>query len=53
MVEKYLNRFCSDSEFGVLDFELNSNLFKNTNSIRLNVENDTVQYRIFLYRFHP
>ena len=36
-----------------MNFEPNSNLSENTNSIRLNVENDAVRYVIFPYRFHP
>jgi hypothetical protein len=48
-----LNRFRSDFEFSVPYFELNLNLFKNTNSIGSNVENDVVRYGIFPYYFHP
>ena len=51
--KKYLNRFRSDFKFGVPNFEPNSNLSKNTNSIGLNIENNMVWYGIFSYRFHP
>jgi hypothetical protein len=46
-----LNSF--DFEFVVLNFVLNLNLSENTNTIRSNVENEVVWYRIFLYCFHP
>ena len=48
-----LNCFRPDFEFGVPNFEPNSNLSENTNLIELNVENDAVRYEIFPYHFHP
>ena len=51
--KKSQNRFRSDFEFDVPNFEPNSNLFENTNLIGLNVKNDAVRYGIFPYHFHP
>jgi hypothetical protein len=53
MVEKMSKLFCYDFEFGVPNFEPNSNLSENTISIGLNAENDAVRYGIFPYHFHP